>query len=367
MDPEVRQHSSPEFELVVRCARTRLHPSDHARIGELLEGDVDWDYLLRLANYHGVRPLVHRTLADAHPEALPPDVRAGLDRQAHATSALNRFLTKELGRLMRLFEANDLQALALKGPVVAQWAYGDLGLRPFIDLDILIRGEDLDRLQGLLAEEGYKPFEQVIRRKGLNRKLYLWQGRQLPMQRGGGTFNLDVHTGIMPLLYYYAPDFDTLWGRAQVVTVDGEEIPSLDAPDLLQMLCYHGEKNRWETLKYVCDVAEFVGANPELDWDEVMRRARETHGERILLLGLSLARLFLDAPLPADVSEAIRADRYVGQLTDFFADRLPRQIDLGITPLKERVRLHMLLQNTLKTKARYGFFALLRRLMDVEA
>ncbi len=367
MAPQVQENSGPEFEMVVRCARTRLRPSDQEHIGRLLAGELDWEYLLRLANYHGVRPLVHRTLVTAFPEALPQDIRAGLDRQAHATSALNRFLTKELGRLMRLFEANDLCAIALKGPVVAQWAYGDLGLRPFIDLDILIRKEDLVRLQALLAEEGYKPFEQVTRRRGLNRKLYLWQGRQLPMQRGGGTFNLDVHIGIMPLLYYYAPDFDTLWRRTRMITIDGEKIPSLDAPDLLQMLCYHGEKNRWETLKYVCDVAEFVGANPELDWEEVMARARVTHGERILLLGLSLAHHFLDATLPVHVSDAIRADRYVGRLTDFFADRLPRQIDLGITPLKERVRLHMLLQNTLKTKARYGFFALLRRLMDVEA
>ncbi len=367
MAPKVEQHSSPEFELVVRCARTRLRPSDHEHIGRLLAGEIDWEYLLRLANYHGVRPLLHHSLKIAGAEAMPPDVRAQLERQAHATSALNRFLTKELGRLMRLFEANDLDALALKGPVVAQWAYGDLGLRPFIDLDILIRSKDLDRLLVMLSKEGYEPFSQVARRKGISKRLYLWQGRQLPLQRGGGTFNLDVHIGIMPLLYYYAADFDTLWRRAKVVTVDGEAVPSLDAPDLLQMLCYHGEKNRWETLKYICDVAEFVGANPALDWDEVMARARATHGERILLLGLSLAHLFLDTPLPPDFMEAIRADRYVGRLTDFFADRLPRQIDLGITPLKERIRLHMLLQNTLKTKARYGFFALLRRMADFES
>jgi len=357
---------SPEFEILAHCARLNPEPGDRDRINHLVDLDIDWSRLLTLANYHGVRPLFYRSLLATNLDAVPPEYREYLSVQAHATSALNQFLVKEAGRLIGLLAAHNVDAMVLKGPVIAHRAYGSLDLRPFIDIDLLVRGRDQAVIEALLAENQYTPFSQVARHKGIWKKLYIWQACQYPFERGGGTLNLDVHFAVMPRLYYYAPDFETLWQRGESLSIADQVLPAMDTLDLLLMLCFHGEKNRWESLKYICDVGVLIGANPDLDWDEVMRRTRRTHGERIVLLGLSLAEAFYALEFPPEVKELIRTDRYVGEMTEMFLKRLPEQIDLGIAAFPDRVRFHLLLQNTLKTKARYAFFAMLRRLSDIE-
>ncbi len=357
---------SREFELLVHCSRIDLDAKRMDRVEELLNERLDWTKIVRNANYHGVRPLLYRNLSVTNQEAVPDEFRDYLSTEGHATAAFNLFLAKELGRLMRLFRSSDIDAISLKGPVLAQLAYSDLSLRPFVDLDVLVRPKQQKKILAILNKEGYKPFPQISRRKPLSKALYIWQARQCPMERGGGTFNLDLHFGIMPRLYYYASDFETLFSRRQMIPIAGEEIPGLDASDLVLMLCYHGEKNRWETLKYICDLGEFLRTRPEFDWNELMSRAAETNGERILFLGLSLASTFFELDIPQEIVRRMRADRYITSLSEMFARRLPKQMDLGVAPLSDRIRLHMKLQNSFNTKARYGLFALLRRLSDFE-
>ena len=66
--------------------------------------------------------------------------------------------------------------------------------------------------------------------------------------------------------------------------------------DLLLVLCLHGSKHCWERLAWICDVAELIGANPELDWNEIMRRSAALNIEKAVMLGLDLASELVDAP-----------------------------------------------------------------------
>jgi len=50
----------------------------------------------------------------------------------------NFFLTKELLELLTLFEAHCIPASPYKGPALAIMAYGNLALRQFSDLNILV-------------------------------------------------------------------------------------------------------------------------------------------------------------------------------------------------------------------------------------
>ncbi len=51
-------------------------------------------------------------------------------------------MTAELKAVMGWLEAGDVPAIAYKGPTLAAWAYGDIALREFCDLDILVRPSD---------------------------------------------------------------------------------------------------------------------------------------------------------------------------------------------------------------------------------
>jgi hypothetical protein len=91
-----------ERELLLLCARTVVDSDASARIGALLERDLDWNFLIISAHEHRVLPLVYRTLSRA---GLGPVPAAALNRLRNAFQAnvkRNLFLTSELFSVMDL-------------------------------------------------------------------------------------------------------------------------------------------------------------------------------------------------------------------------------------------------------------------------
>ena len=68
----------------------------------------------------------------------------------------NMLMSAELIRIMKLLEENDIDALAFKGPALAQMAYGDITLRQYSDLDVLTKKEDIYQIDALLKAQGYE-------------------------------------------------------------------------------------------------------------------------------------------------------------------------------------------------------------------
>jgi len=359
----------PEYQrayaLLLCCARAHWDLPYEERGTQLIQDGVSWDDLIWLAEFHGVWPMVYENLTKICRDTLPDAVDDRLRRRTHATATHGVFLTKELGRLLTLFEARGLPALSFKGPVLAQIAYGDIKRRPCLDLDILVPRTQYQEATRLLIEDGYIPHEKVAKLSGIQEQMYLWLARQYPFRRGASVFNIDLHIDIMPPLYGYDVGFETLWQRAELFRVGGETVRSFEVEDHLQILCYHGAKNRWEALKYVCDVAELIQSFPGLDWSRLAERARRTKGERILYLGLYLAHTLLDAAVPSDVlAYALRQPR-VQPVAESVIQRLPGQIRRGVAGFGERFRFHLATQDTWGGKLRYGSIALVRRGMGL--
>ena len=66
-------------------------------------------------------------------------------------------MTRELTRISALLENNGVCVIPWKGPILAAAAYGDVALRQFGDLDILVREQDAMRAKDLLLASGYRP------------------------------------------------------------------------------------------------------------------------------------------------------------------------------------------------------------------
>ena len=127
------------------CARTRRDPEVAARITTLLEGEVDWDYLLRTAGRHGMIPLPCWHLDHACPEAVPEVYMTELRGHFRSNNLGNLLLSGELLKLYGLFEQNGISAIPNKGPTLAASVYGNLSLRQAGDLDILVGRRDVLR------------------------------------------------------------------------------------------------------------------------------------------------------------------------------------------------------------------------------
>src|SRR2546426_126910 len=93
----------------------------------------------------------------ASPENIPAPVLAALSDGFQVGTRQSLRLVGEMLRLLGRFAERRVVAVPYKGPTLAARCYGDLSLRPFRDLDFLVRPQDLVPARQVLAADGYTP------------------------------------------------------------------------------------------------------------------------------------------------------------------------------------------------------------------
>lgn len=339
----------PEAELLLCCARTRTDSEEAARIRALLGHDVDWDYLSRAAVENGVAPLLYRHLNAICPAAVPKRTLDQLRDNFHDNSRRNLFLTGELLRLLHLFETHKIPAIPFKGPVLAASIYGNLALRQFLDLDLIIHKEHIAKASELLIAQGYRP------QFDLNRSQAAAYARWYPARcfgREDGKVAVDLQWAIGSRDFGFRLDPESLWRQLEPISMGGKEVMTLSAENLLLILCVHGGKHAWERLGWICDIAELIRVCEGIDWQRVMDQARALRSERMLFLGLCLVSDLLKAKVPEEVRAIVRSDPAVRSLATEVRERLFREDAPGVL---ESWGFQVRIRDRLRDGCRYCF------------
>ncbi|MDJ0616367.1 MAG: nucleotidyltransferase family protein [Calothrix sp. MO_192.B10] len=302
-----------EIELLFCCAGTSIDDKTVERIQVLLQEDINWSYLVDMAACHGVIPLLYQNLNNISPKTIPQTVLSQLQTIFHTNTAQNLFLSHELLKLLNLFEANGISAIPFKGPILAAQAYGNLSLRTYCDLDILVREEDFLKAKDLLKSQGYHSTgwwflteaQEVAVRKD-------WG--EYPLTRNDNMVHIDLHSRLIAgYLFTLSADLNYFWEHLQPVSLLGKTVLSFRPEDLLLYLCIHGTKSFWEKLGWICDIAELL-QKEDIHWEELLPQAKTLGVERMLLLGCFLASDILGTNLPESVHTKIDADAQIPAL-----------------------------------------------------
>lgn len=303
---ELGCHARAEAQLLFACARTSVDSKTRDRIATLLAENLDWEFVLQKAHQNCVTPLLYWSLSTQNSSLIPDAVmkRLRLFFSTHVRRNLHQ--TAEMITLVRLFEQVNIPALPFKGPTLAARAYGNISLRQFNDLDILVRKSDLPKAIRLLVGRGYArafagPPLPDLTSADLRRK-------DLGLISRDGSVRVELHWRLSGTHFGFPFDLDELWERLSIVELAGSSIRSLTANDLLIYLCVHGSRHGWERLQWVCDVAEHIRHNPDSNWSLVLKRARNVGCERSVRLGLFLASRLLDAELPTWLQRQLDQD-----------------------------------------------------------
>src|SRR4051812_23591803 len=142
-----------ELQILFACAR--VNP-DLEQVRDCASREIDWHKLAAAAEFHGLTPLLCRNLKAAA-IAIPHEIASEIDSWNSATVRQNLFLSAELLRAHSALREHGIEAIPLKGPVLASELYGDLALRPFSDIDLLIRREQVDAAESVVRDLGYEP------------------------------------------------------------------------------------------------------------------------------------------------------------------------------------------------------------------
>ncbi|MGA6986182.1 MAG: nucleotidyltransferase family protein [Terriglobales bacterium] len=316
-----------EFEFLCALVGSEFTPQQLERVADFNLSALDWSEFLRLAEEHGVLSLAARSLTDRARGRLveiPPEIERSLRSAYDANLRRSMWFAAELARIMAHFEGRQLRAVPYKGPVLAQSAYGDLGLRSFSDLDFLISRADFERAKQALAEIGYRPSADLT---PAVERLWLRIGYERSFDGAAGKNLIELQWALLPHFYGVDLPVDSLIARAGRTVVGGREVPALSPEDSLLVLCLHAAKHLWARLIWLSDIAAALQAQSRtqtIDYALVFSRARALGITRILGVSFWLVKNVLRVELPKPAEEMIAADRRVEALGSEFAGRLAR-------------------------------------------
>ncbi|MEP6820241.1 MAG: nucleotidyltransferase family protein [bacterium] len=358
--------SRVENELALLCSRTKVDPETSKRIKAITGSPdkIDWDYFYQLARRHSVTPLVYSQLSTIATANVPSDQLARLKANYQDNVARNLLLTAELCSILQVFAVAGIETVPYKGPALAVYAYGNLALRRFVDLDILVQKVDVLRAKDLLTAEGFvcdSPWTDA------QQALLLRTQHNLPLSREEGRLIVELHWQVASGLFASSMQAEEFWGRLDTMRLNNVVVKTLSAEDLLLSLCVHGSKHLWERLAWICDVAELVKTRTDLDWSVLLERATSSGNRRMLFLGLYLASSLLDAPLPEQVKSQLEADKKTALLARQVSKRLFGGVGQTPASISQSFKFQLALRAGWRSRLRYCRLLLQPTDADIEA
>src|SRR6185369_444571 len=317
-EPATQNIRQAEVALLLCASRTRLDDRGVAKLRKLAAVDLDWEQFFNISRVHAVEQLVQKQLSENAADIVPAPVLKKLRNVSQANFARNQVFTAELCRLIRLLEASAITAIPFKGPALALFAYDNLNLRRYVDLDIMVQKQDVLAAREILLADGYESAKSL----SLSQQQVLLQTQHnLQFLRDQGRTIVELHWEVASHLFASSVQAKDLWSKLIDVDLNGTSMKSLSADDLLFSLCIHGSRHVWQRLGWICDISELISRH-EINWRVLLDRSRNNGTERMFLLGLLLAEKLLSTNLPAEVKESCESDRSLRELADKIVARL---------------------------------------------
>ncbi len=344
---------------------------------------LNWGRVLTAAEAEGLAPALGFALRADPPAEMPGAVRDRLSRHLADGRARHLKISRELGRLLRVFAGEGVPVIPLKGLALAETLYPDPVLRPSSDLDLLVRPEAVLAVDGLLQSLGYRRLADAH-----SWSFDLAYDRATLYIAPDGV-PVDLHWALLsdPRYAWNEREGLTVWDRAVKIRVAGEEVLGLCPEDLLLYLAAHLAVHHALTgLLWYWDLALLMERwHDRLDWPVVLERACRWRARSALYFALRGCESFFGISAPAGVTASLRPRNPRAEVLDRLvrhraADRLVRLEHLIALLLVDRGRdvvaslMHVLCPAPAWVRARYdgagasllrGYFGHYRRMAAV--
>jgi hypothetical protein len=162
-------------------------------------------------------------------------------------------LEQELLAVIDLLTASAVDVRVLKGSAVAHLDYPDPAMRSFIDIDVLVRSEQIDRAVKLFTGAGFQR-RHPQPRPGFDRRFS--KGTTFLSPAG---YELDLHRTFVQGPWGLLMDLDDLWDDGEEFEVAGRTLYALSRPTRFMHACYHAALGDWPPrLSSLRDVAQML-------------------------------------------------------------------------------------------------------------
>jgi len=287
-------HLSRDKELLLLLSRVQPDNEALHRARSLITPTTEWDNFITLSLHHGTAPVVFKNLIKL--KDISQVVITRFENIYNHSLRSNILMVNELDRILDTLSENNIDVILLKGATASETIFGDIGLYPSGDLDILVRIGDIDQTRKVLESMGYflddKGFDEY--REFFLRELY-------HINLSNGRFTIEPHWNLF-LRYFTAPS-EFWWEESIVVSAEGH-YRFLSPEKNILYTAFRLFSKGFTHLRFLVMVAEVVRYYHETtNWEKLFAYAKEYKFENTLRVVMKLCHELLGAPVPYQYTE----------------------------------------------------------------
>ncbi|MCX5719093.1 MAG: nucleotidyltransferase family protein, partial [Nitrospirae bacterium] len=120
-------------------------------MNDILKQGVDWNLVLKAAGRHRILSILYYHLKDSDNAEVPSWIKKEMEKCYHITAYRNLVMYSLLQRILKGCEEKSIAVVLLKGVALTEKIYGNIGIRPMYDIDLLVKKEDLEKVDHFLG------------------------------------------------------------------------------------------------------------------------------------------------------------------------------------------------------------------------
>ncbi|MFH1097382.1 MAG: nucleotidyltransferase family protein [Candidatus Desantisbacteria bacterium] len=290
-----------EIPLLLYLARTKIDKDVLGNIYQLMDTPIDWDEVLSLSLKHRMAPLLyHHLTSSIVPSKQPQSIMPKLKEIHNQNFNRNKHLYDELHKITTLLHEAEVEALVLKGPVLARLIYPSIGVRCMKDIDLVVKEEHWQRVKECFFSLGYSLPETLPELTSSEMVKYTQYFSQIEFSQKGH-IPVEIH---FRLFNMGVPKKEP-WLFEHVRTMDGAPIPSTEI--LLLHLCVHANTHNFCSLMLLCDIGAVVQHyGDEIDANCIQKIAAARGITCSVYNSLILVEELLNIPIPEGLKKTLK-------------------------------------------------------------
>jgi hypothetical protein len=308
----------PEDQFILACLQHQQ---------SMPEFDFDEDLLIHRMDYHRVTSMVYQHLLKINGlHVFSANTQAKLKDHYHLNIGRNLVISYVVKQISNALGANNIETMTLKGAMFLQ-SFPNYALeREMSDLDIMVKSKNLYQALEVLSTIGLENLVDLSLYNTQRKKWYfhnLANAITLQSKRNDiPSLIVELHWQLFSVNNHINWSEKDLWHRAKYCSE--QEVYYLDPIDALLHLCAHQCNDLQIYLYGLVDVANILRFwSQDIDWIEVVHRAKSQKMLLHLVNVLRLSNELLNTPLPDVYFTSLKS--YEGKATPgyhFLLERL---------------------------------------------
>ena len=266
---------------------------------------LDWNLLMRMARHHRLEPLLCYGFRQSRFGAIPSSVREVWEACRRSTVVGAMHYQQVLGEIAAAFDDRRVPFVLLKGEALSKGLYPQEGLRPYGDIDLLIRPETYEAAKDILAGLGFRL--RLPTKEGEKLRLF---GEIEFDKKGPFTVTVDLHWDTLMTSWEPRSLFsgDEAWSSLDQISLGTRALPVLRGEFLLLYLSVHFAFHHvFDGLLWLCDLFLLLRRDEDrIDWDRLVAMADRCQCRHALYYSLLFVKALMAGEVPFGILDRLR-------------------------------------------------------------